>query len=460
MGAPLSVDVLVIGGGPAGSTLAARLAQLGHDVALLERSAFPRPRLGESLTPGVLPLLALTGAAARVVAAPLIAAERVLVDWEGPTRERRHDDVHALLVDRGCFDLLLLDHARSLGVRVLQPATLTERRHDGARWRARAGRERIDARVLADATGRGRGLPARRDPTGPRTVCLYGYWRGSGRAVLPRIQALDDAWCWRVPLPNGLLNQLVFVDPLRVRSESNAAACYRELLGRSALADDEPGAQLVDRVRAANATPYLDRDAVTETTIKVGDAGMALDPISSSGVQRAVRTALAGAVVVNTLLRRPRAGELACHFYRQTLVRASEHHRRWTAEYYAAAAATRSTDFWLRRAAPLGEDPATTPPASPVLDLETRFEISPRAAIVELPCLAGEFVELRAALSHPGLEDAVAFIGDWELVPLLQRIGRGTTGRELLDAWASVLPQTAAVAIGNWLVRNEILVPA
>ena len=450
----------MIGGGPAGSTLAARLAQLGHDVALVERSPFPRPRLGESLTPGVLPLLALTGAAARVTSAPLARAERVLVDWEGLTRERRHDDVQALLVDRGRFDLLLLDHARSLGVRVVQPAALTERRHDGARWRARAGPVRIDARFLADATGRGRGLPARRDPTGARTVCLYGYWRGFGRAVLPRIQALDDAWSWRVPLPNGVVNKLFFVDPLRVRSASNAVACYRELVGRSALNEDEPGAELAGRIRAANATPYLDRDAVTATTIKVGDAGMALDPLSSSGVQRAVRTALGGAVVVNTLLRRPGAGEAACRFYRDSLARASEHHRRWTAEYYAAAAATRATDFWLRRAAPLGEAAVPAPRVASVLDLEARFEISPRAALVELPCLAGEFVESRAAISHPALEGAVAFIGGWELVPLLQRIRRGATGRELLDAWASVLPRTAAVAIGNWLVRNEILVPA
>ena len=62
----VTADVAVIGGGPAGSVFATRMAQLGFDVCLVERSRFPRPHLGESLSPGVMPMLASIGAAAAV----------------------------------------------------------------------------------------------------------------------------------------------------------------------------------------------------------------------------------------------------------------------------------------------------------------------------------------------------------------------------------------------------------
>lgn len=464
----LSVDVLVIGGGPAGSTLASRLAQLGYEVALLERSTFPRPHLGESLTPGVLPLLRCTGADAPVAAAGFPRIERVLVDWDGAARERHDGDAQGLLVDRGRFDLLLLEHARSLGVRVLQPAMLTERHHNGGRWRARArwnGRcVQIEASLLSDAAGRSRGLPTRRQPTSSRTFCLYGYWRGFRSPVLPRIQALSDAWCWRVPLPGRLVNLLAFVDPERLRGQPRVIDTrYHELVRGSALVADQPAAQLAGRVLAADATPYLDRDCVTPTTIKVGDAALSLDPISSSGVQRAVQTALAGAVVVNTLLRRPGAADAACRFFRDSLTRASDRHRTWAAEHYARAAATFPGDFWARRSALAnGASRLTSAPArrnGSALDLESRFQVSPQTVLVDIPCAVGEFVEVRAAVSHPALDEAVAFVGGWELAPLVRRVARGLTGHQLIDSWSALVPPDAALAIGSWLARNDILIP-
>jgi flavin-dependent dehydrogenase len=65
----ISADVVVVGGGPAGSVFATRMVQLGFDVCLIERSRFPRPRLGESLSPGVMPMLASVGSATAIEAA-------------------------------------------------------------------------------------------------------------------------------------------------------------------------------------------------------------------------------------------------------------------------------------------------------------------------------------------------------------------------------------------------------
>lgn len=465
MGERSAADVLVIGGGPAGSTLAARLVQLGFDVALVERATFPRPRLGESLTPGVLPLLRLTGADEPVAAAGFPRLESVLVDWDGGPRERREDGSPGLLVDRGRFDLLLLERARSLGARVLLPAVVAECRHDGERWRIRVDRQggslRVDAAFLAVASGRGRGVGARRTPTGPRTLSLYGYWHGARGPVRPRIEALADSWCWSVPLPDGSTNALVFVDPDRLRKGQSVDACYHGLLGRSTVGADLAGARLAGRVRAADATPFLDAECVTAGTIKVGDAAMSIDPISSSGVQRAVQTALSGAVVVNTLLRRPAAADGAQRFYRDSLQEASDRHRGWAAGHYAAAAATRASPFWTRRSQAGLASAETQPQAvGRSLDPDVPLTLSRQAAFVDLPCVAGEFVELKPAVAHPRLDGPVAYLGGWELAPLVRRVPAGVTGQELVRAWSAFVPESAGVAITEWLTSRGILVAA
>src|SRR5205809_71016 len=97
----IQTDVCVIGGGPAGSTLAAQLSVLGNRVVLLERAEFPRKHLGESLTPGVRPLLESIGAGEVLERAGAFAVESVLVNWDGGLRERHDPERRGTLVDRG-----------------------------------------------------------------------------------------------------------------------------------------------------------------------------------------------------------------------------------------------------------------------------------------------------------------------------------------------------------------------
>src|SRR5260370_42131366 len=124
----------VIGAGPAGSTFAARMVQLGHDVCLVERARFPRRHLGESLSPGALPLLETIGAREAVEAAGFRRVRRVHVKWEGGPHGREYPREQGLLVDRGGFDGILLERARALGARVLQPAIMRELKSDESGW--------------------------------------------------------------------------------------------------------------------------------------------------------------------------------------------------------------------------------------------------------------------------------------------------------------------------------------
>jgi flavin-dependent dehydrogenase len=123
----LHAEVCVVGGGPAGSAVARRLALLGHDVCLLERAAFldRRPRLPrpESLSPGLPDLLGLLGLRERVEGAGFLQAGPAFVRWSaGDDPWTRGSAAPGLLVDRGRLDRILWDAAAESGVRALRPA--------------------------------------------------------------------------------------------------------------------------------------------------------------------------------------------------------------------------------------------------------------------------------------------------------------------------------------------------
>jgi flavin-dependent dehydrogenase len=81
----LNASVCVIGGGPAGSSAARRLSQLGRSVVIIEKQVFPRAHLGESLSPGVLPLLDVLGLRERIEDQGFLRPEHVVLNWP-PTR--------------------------------------------------------------------------------------------------------------------------------------------------------------------------------------------------------------------------------------------------------------------------------------------------------------------------------------------------------------------------------------
>jgi flavin-dependent dehydrogenase len=455
-------DICVIGGGPAGSTMAARLAEFGWQVCLVERAVFPRRHVGESLTPGVVPLLATTGVAPAVEQAGYPRAFRVSVCWDGE-QERLDPQGQGLLVDRGHFDRLLLNHARDRGVQVFQPASVKQwrRRPDG--WTLVVGQEghsaELKVRFLVDASGRVGLLRRRRCRTGPPTLALYAYWSGAKLPSHPRIEAADHAWYWGVPLPGDLHNTLVFLDPRHFRARPGSPEKkFGELLAASSLLPAGVDARAVGGLQLSDATPYLDEECVTDDSIQVGDAALALDPLSSSGVQKAIQSSLAGSVVVNTLLRRPQARDLARRFYQESLAATSLRHRHWARSHYARAAASRNTPFWQERAE-TGPRPDSWPlplPAPPPPDVPLQW--SPHTSIVEVPCVVDQFVEMRAAIASPFLGSPVAYLGGCELAPLLGRLRPGSTLREWVDSWKTLVPPHQRMAIAEWITSRGLVV--
>lgn len=457
-------EICVIGAGPAGSVFATRMAQLGHQVHLIERQRFPRAHLGESLSAGVMTLLRSADMHETIEAARFPRVKGVWVKWAGEVTLREDPGQTGLLVDRGAFDLRLAERARHFGVRLHQPARIVEQSHDGAKWRLTieiAGvRSQLCADFVAESGGRHGASARRATKTGATTLAVYGYWHGARLPTMPRIEAGEDGWYWGVPLPDGSYNTLVLVDPAEFRSAPGATMSERflRLLDRSALLQDCRDAELIAPVHAIDATPYLSGDCVAPNRIQLGDAALAIDPISSSGVQKALQTALSGAIVANTLLRRPGSTEAALGFYRAQLGDSSERHCRWAAAHYCEVSEHSDRPFWRQRAGTAAAEPAPPPAIDARGMASTPVELSRELEFVATPCLQGDFVSVASALHHPRLASPLVFLGGRELAPLLKTLSPGRTPLQIAQSWSNRMPLESGMAIAGWLVTHGILV--
>lgn len=457
--------VCVFGGGPAGSTFASRMAQLGHEVWLVEHARFPRRHLGEALTPGVLPLLEMTGARSSIEAAGFRPARRAHVAWEAGAQVREDPRQQGLIVDRGEFDRLLLEQAKKLGVHVLQPATMRKRDRCADGWSVAIdtadGVRALRCDLIGDATGRLGAHSTSRQWMGVATLAVHAYWQGRGLPSEPMIEAGADAWYWGVPLPDGTYNTLAFVDAASARKKGGTfPERFQELLSRSNFLAGCRNAELASPISAVNATPYLDQESTSPVALKVGDAALALDPLSSSGVQKAIQNALSAAIVANTLLRRPGMTQAALQFYRDSLAEASERHRRWAAGHYDKIASRGGGAFWRKRARPTPDAPPA--PERPVLDAaaltSTIVGLSREIEFVDQPCIQGDFVALAPALRHPALDGPIAYLDGHALAPLVRALPAGLTLIQIAQLWSGRIPLDRGLAIAGWMLNRGLFV--
>lgn len=480
----------MIGGGPAGAAVALRLARLGHEVTLVERAAFPRAHVRESLPPSILPVLDALGVRERVECAGFLRPGGALVEWDGPRRAAGDAaSPPGFQVDRARFDALLLDAARAAGARVLQPARAERPIRQPQGWQVplrEAGT--VQARFLIDAAGRHAGLGRRHRRDSPGTAALYGYWYGAGlEGAETRVEAGDEAWYWGAPLPDGSFNAAVFVDRARCAGlkRQERQALYARLLERSALLRACLGGRLAGEVRVCDATAGHDENPIDDTSAKVGEAALAIDPLSSQGVQVSLRTALQASVCVHTIRARPRNGGLAQGFYADQVRAAARRHARLASRHYATAARTRAAGFWHARAAagadrasatlvPKGAYPNPYARAREGMERgwegtggiyprpgpDQRLAVSPAARLRRKAVLEDDWIVERAALEHPALEAPVAFVAGLEVARLLDTLTAHPTPRRFIQHWSREIPAEKAAAVLEWLWRNGVAVSA
>lgn len=419
-----------MGGGPAGAVTAIGLARLGRDVVLCEAKAFPRDHIGICLSAGVHKQLAFLNLG-HVLHRP--DHRHVLTVARRWTSEQFQSLTNqgSTIVNRGLFDSDLIEAARVAGVRILQPARVSKITRLDGDWQLSVqtlhGDQEMRANFVIEAGGR-QSRVRQRVRSGPSTLALCGRWRGRPIPGI-RISAEPNGWIWAATLPSDSTVAIAFVEPKAWRrAPGMLEARYRNLVEAASVLDGD--AQLTGPLELCDATPYVAAGEI-EGLLRVGDADVVLDPLSSSGVQAAIQSALAATPIVNTLLTASLESAAALEFWHARRQGRIAQNRRWTGESYADAFARHPTDFWRRRA----KTPSEAISQSSISLLpqpEQMIELNGAVHLAFEPCLTDRFIERIECLTHAGLFEPVAFVDGVYLPPLLRRIGAPRLARDVL----------------------------
>lgn len=315
-------DVIIIGGGPAGSTLGCLMAMEGHRALILEKDIHPRDHVGESMVPANNFIFNKIGFLPKMEDAGFVHKQGV--GWTAPRARiwnlvaiRTSDfpppnavQTYSYNVERDLMDTLLLRHAHELGAKVVQGVNVKRVLFDGGRAvgvrvSATDGWERdLSAKVVVDASGRrcllAKQLGLRQKDAEFNQYSIWSWFRGVKPAppgyegmVIFHFLGLERAWAWQIPLRNGV--------------DSVGIVTAKEDFQKSGKSPDEFFDSLVKRSRtfefvmkdAERTRPwwieadysYQMEKAVGAGWLLVGDALRFVDPIFSSGVDVALYSA-------------------------------------------------------------------------------------------------------------------------------------------------------------------------
>ncbi|MBL9202562.1 MAG: tryptophan 7-halogenase [Opitutaceae bacterium] len=317
-----SHDVLVIGGGPAGSCAAARLRQHGLSTLIVEKCAFPRFSIGESLLPAGNRVLAEIGALGKVEAAgfiPKFGAEFHRADGSGSKRIAFRDGLvpglgNAFQVERARFDALLLDHARALGAEVRMKTTVHSVEREGSGHRVALagpeGEQVITVPWVIDSTGRETCLMTQQKralepPVFPKRMAVYTHCHGVARAPGAEggnilIVRLDGGWSWIIPIDAERTSVGIVTTVAGFRAAGLAPEVFfqRAVAGSVKLRELLGGATPTMGFHVTSDYSYFRRELALGRLVLAGDAAGFFDPIFSSGVYMATWSGKAAADLV------------------------------------------------------------------------------------------------------------------------------------------------------------------
>jgi flavin-dependent dehydrogenase len=310
-------DCIVVGGGPAGATSAAVLAQHGRKVLVLERSVFPRHHIGESLIPETYETLGRIGMLEKLRASDFPEKESVKFVTVGGkdsqpyffTDRNPHERSRTWQVRRDQFDQMMLDNAREKGADIrygvqVQRVNFEGTRAVGVRLASNGATTDVTAPVVVDATGLNalisRQLGIRKPDPCLRKGVLYGYYKGArrdeGRAEGGTIVFRTDTgngWFWFIPLQDDVTSIGLVADLQEMftgHGDDPKTTFLQEVKRCRSLSERLDAAELCSAIYVTMDFSYRADRVAGDGWVLVGDAFGFLDPVYSSGVMLAMKS--------------------------------------------------------------------------------------------------------------------------------------------------------------------------
>jgi flavin-dependent dehydrogenase len=370
----LSVDVIVIGGGPAGSAAATMLARKGWEVTVLERARFPRDHVGESLLPASIPILEELGALPAVENAGFLHKFGATMVWGSGDRpwswyfkETSQRYPHSYQVWRPQFDQILLDNARAHGVTVLEDHRVTEVIFDdgeavGVAFNSGDGvTGEAECRFVVDASGQStllaHHLDGKRWDPFFQNLAVYSYFTGAEPLPEPDqnnifIESYQHGWLWSIPLHTGRSSVGAVVDsktgqdgiqrngPRAFLEAQLAQSKHMCIMLKHAQMDSEPS--------VVRDWSYTAEKLFGPGYILAGDAACFVDPLFSSGVHLALMSGVLAAAYVTTALNEPSMADEAGQVYQELYLKEYNQFREMARLFYSSNL-TAESYFWEAR---------------------------------------------------------------------------------------------------------------
>jgi hypothetical protein len=270
-----------------------------------------------------------------------------------------------------------------------------------------------------------------------------------------RIGTAASSWSWAAPIGNGRRLAIAFTAPRTLRQMCGSLReRYLRLLDEAGVSN--PSLALESDPQVCDATTFM-REDDDRKLLRIGDADATLDPLSSSGVQAAIQSALRAGPVVNTLLTPTADHDAAMEYWTTRRSAQATTHWTWCAERYLEAFHAHANEFWRVRAAQAATSSPKVRPTTPLPLPGQRLKLTEGVKFVHVPCLIGGLVVRTTALSHPNLPDPVAFVDGVPVLPIFEVMSQSRTAADLISEWRLFSLEKAFALLG-WVWRNRIAV--
>lgn len=345
-------DLVIVGGGPAGSTLGTLVAQAGYKVLILEKVQFPRYKIGESLLPATVRDLAdMLDIDKDQFKSKFVNKRGASFAWGSDTKSMWNfnfggaasDQIElddrvpsAFNVDRGTFDKILIDNAISKGVTVkfdcsVEQHITSDERIIGVIYKDKHGkRHEVSAKFVADASGQKSKLASN---IGKRLmskffkkVAVWAYYENAERLAEPLsgnvlFQANDKNWLWFIPLSNSITSVGVVAEPSSLSKSADIKTFLGEQITSSPLVSElleksNPSTKAeYDKVRVCSDYSYCFSNFTKPGAIILGDAACFVDVLLSSGIHTATYSAVLAAQSINAVFSGKVSEQIAMNEY-------------------------------------------------------------------------------------------------------------------------------------------------